>query len=138
MAEAPRKPLPVPTPETAPYWEGLKQHELRIQRCRDCNRAYFYPRPFCPQCFSWNVEWFTASGKARLHTYEIVHRAAPAFAPDAPYVLAVVELEEGPRMMTNLVDVTPDPAKLPLDMPLEIVYDQVSNEITLPKFRPVG
>ena len=138
MAEAPRKPLPVPTPETAPYWEGLKQHELRIQRCKDCNQAYFYPRPFCPKCFSWNIEWFTASGKASLHTYEIVHRAAPAFAADTPYVLAVVQLDEGPRMMTNLVEVEPEPSKLPLDMPLEIVYEQVSDEITLPKFRPVA
>jgi uncharacterized OB-fold protein len=73
MAEAPRKPVPVPTPETLPYWQGLKQRQLRIQRCRDCSQAYFYPRPFCPRCFSSNVEWFTASGRAKLHTYEVVH-----------------------------------------------------------------
>ena len=138
MTEAPRKPLPVPTPETAPYWEGLKRHELRIQRCRDCSRAYFYPRPFCPRCFSANVEWFTASGKAKLHTYEVIHRAAPAFAGDTPYVLAVVELEEGPRMMTNIIGVDPEPADLVLDMPLEISYETASDDITLPKFRPAA
>src|SRR5712692_178097 len=138
MPEAPRKPLPVPTPETAPFWEGLRRHELRIQRCLDCNRPYFYPRPFCPRCFSWNVEWFVASGKATLHSYEVVHRAAPAFRSDVPYVLAVAELEEGPRMLTNIVGVEPDPASLPIDMPLEIVYDDVSDEITLPKFRPAA
>jgi uncharacterized OB-fold protein len=138
MAEAPPKPRPVPTPETGPYWDGLKRHELRIQRCLDCNQAYFYPRPFCPRCFSWNVEWITASGRARLHTFEVVHRAPPAFAADAPYVLAVVELEEGPRMMTNLVGVAPNPAQLPLDMPLEISYEDVADQVTLPKFRPAG
>jgi uncharacterized protein len=138
MAETPRKPLPVPTPETEPFWEGLRQHQLRIQRCKECGRAYFYPRPFCPRCFSSNVEWFTASGRAKLHTYEIINRAPAAFAQDAPYVLAVVELDEGPRMLTNIVGVEPEPAKLPLDLPLEIVYDDASETITLPKFRPAG
>lgn len=136
MSEAPRKPLPVPTPETQPFWDGLKQHQLRIQRCKACNQAYFYPRPFCPKCFSWDVEWFTATGKAKLHTYTIVHRAPPAFRDDAPYVLAVAELDEGPRMMTNLVDIVPEHSQLPVDMPLEIVYDDVNEQITLPKFRP--
>lgn len=138
MAEAPHKPFPVPTPETAPFWEGMRAHRLRIQRCNDCGRAYFYPRPFCPVCFSANVAWFTASGRATLHAYEIIHRAPPAFASDAPYVLAVVELEEGPRMMTNLVDVEPEPSRLPVDMPLQIVYDDTTDGVTLPKFRPAG
>jgi uncharacterized OB-fold protein len=84
------------------------------------------------------VEWFTASGRARLHTYQIVHRGAPAFAREAPYVLAVVELEEGPRMMTNIVGVTPQPADLPVDMLLEIVYVDVNDAITLAKFRPAS
>ena len=136
MPEAPRKPMPQPTPETKPYWDGMKRHELHIQRCQDCHKAYFYPRPFCPFCFSGNVEWFQASGKAKLHTYEIIHRAPDAFKADAPYVLAVAELEEGPRMLTNVVGIEPDPSKLPIDMPLEIVYEDVSDEITLPKFRP--
>jgi uncharacterized OB-fold protein len=138
MTEAPRKPFPVPTPETAPFWDGLRQNQLRIQRCSDCNQAYFYPRPFCPRCFSWNVVWFSASGRAKLHTFEVVHRAPPAFAADAPYVLAVVELEEGPRMMTNIVGAGTDPSGLTLDMPLEIEYDKISDEVTLPKFRPAG
>lgn len=136
MQEAPSKPLPVPTPETAPFWDGLKEHRLRIQRCTECGKAYFYPRPFCPHCFSSNVEWFTASGRASLHTYEIVHRAPAAFAADAPYVLAVVQLEEGPRMLSNVVGIEPDPASLTLDLALEIVFDDVSEAITLPKFRP--
>jgi uncharacterized OB-fold protein len=138
MSEAPPKPLPVPTPETQPYWDGLKAHELRIQRCLDCGQAYFYPRPFCPHCFSDKVEWFKASGKAKLHTYEVIHRAPPAFAADAPYVLAVVELEEGPRMLTNIVGGGTEPAGLKIDMPLQIRFDDVSSDITLPKFGPAG
>ncbi|MGI8552407.1 MAG: Zn-ribbon domain-containing OB-fold protein [Dehalococcoidia bacterium] len=136
MREAPAKPLPVPTPETEPFWEGLRRHELRIQRCQDCHKAYFYPRPFCPSCFSENVEWFVASGRAKLHTYTIPYRTHPSFQREAPFVLAVAELEEGPRMATNLVGVEPDPAKLPVDMPIEIVFDDVTDTITLPKFRP--
>jgi len=131
-----QKPLPEATPETKEYWDGLKRHELRLQRCKDCNRGYFYPRPFCPLpgCHSQNVEWYTASGKGKLHSYVIAHRGHPAF--EAPYVIAVVELEDGGQMMTNLIGVDdPTPEKLPIDAPVEIVFDDVNDEITLPKFR---
>ncbi|MCH8086897.1 MAG: Zn-ribbon domain-containing OB-fold protein [Chloroflexi bacterium] len=127
--------LPTPTPETKPYWDALKEHRLLIQRCKECQRAYFYPRPFCPQCFSFNVEWFEASGQGKLYSFVINHRPAPGFGPE-PYVIAVVELDEGPRMMTNLIDVEPDPDKISCDMPVRIVYEDVTTEITLPKFRP--
>ena len=106
-----------------------------IQRCRDCQRAYFYPRPFCPRCFSFDVEWFEASGKGKLYSFVINHRPPPGFEPE-PYVIAVVELEEGPRMMTNLIDIEPDPDKIKCDIPVQIHYDDVTEEITLPKFRP--
>jgi len=127
--------LPTPTPETKPYWDALKEHRLLIQRCKECQRAYFYPRPFCPRCFSFNVEWFEASGRGKLYSFVINHRPAPGFGPE-PYVIAVVELDEGPRMMTNLVDVEPDPDKINCDMPVRIVYEDVTAEVTLPKFRP--
>ena len=127
--------LPTPTPETKPYWDALKEHRLLIQRCKECQRAYFYPRPFCPKCFSFNVEWFEASGRGKLYSFVINHRPAPGFGPE-PYVIAVVELDEGPRMMTNLIDVEPDPDKISCDMPVRIVYEDVTTEITLPKFRP--
>jgi len=132
------KPLPKPTPETQPFWDGTRDGKLMIQRCTTCNRHYFYPRPFCPfpDCSSQDVAWVQASGKGTLHTYLINHRPAPGFEADAPYVIAVVQLEEGPRMMTNLVDVEPDASKLPIDLPLEVIFDTVNDEITLPKFRP--
>lgn len=133
-----QKLLPEPTPETAPFWEGTKRHELRIQFCRDCQRYYFYPRPFCPRCLSDKTDWRTVSGRGKLHTYVINHRAAPGWEADAPYVIAIVELDEGPRMMTNIVGVAgPTPDKLPVDAPVEVVWEDASDKISLPKFRLV-
>jgi uncharacterized OB-fold protein len=134
----PQRPLPEATPETREFWEGAKRHELRIQRCRSCGRAYFFPRPFCPHCASREVEWFTASGRARLHTYVINHRAAMGFKDAVPYVIAIVELEEGPRMMSNIIGVDPTPESLPIDLPLEVAWEQQDNDITLPLFKPAG
>lgn len=133
-----KKPLPVPTPETRRYWEGTKRHELWIMRCNDCEQPYFYPRSICPHCFSRNTDWMQASGRGKLETFVINHRAPRGFENEVPYVIAVVTLEEGPRMMTNLVDIEADPAKIKCDMPLEVVYDDVTDEITLPKFRPAA
>lgn len=127
------KAIPVPTPETAPYWEGAKAGELRIQRCRECTNAYFYPRPLCPNCGSGDVEWFTASGRATLASYIISERAAPGF--EAPYVIAIVELQEGPRMMTNVVGVDPTPDNLELDMPFMVQFED-RGEISVPVFAP--
>lgn len=126
--------LPVPTPETQHFWEGARAGELRLQRCRDCEQAYFPPRPFCPNCGQSDVEIFCASGRAQLHSYVIHHRPAPGLEP--PYSIAVVELEEGPRMMTNIVDCEQSPEALVLDMPLEVRFEPVSDEISLPLFRP--
>jgi hypothetical protein len=131
------KPEPVPTPETLQFWEGTLRGELRIQRCRECDQAYFYPRPFCPSCLSNDVEWIAASGRATLHTYVINHRPPPGFADDAPYAIAVVELEEGPRMMTNIVGVENTPENLVLDMNLEVTFEPHGDQM-VPKFRPAG
>ena len=130
------KAAPKPTPETAHYWEGTKIGELRLQRCNGCGHAYFYPRASCPKCSSTNVAWFVASGRARLHTYLISHYAAPGFKDDAPYAIAVVELEEGPRMMSNIVGIENTPDNLVLDMDLEVDFE-ARGEVTVPVFRPV-
>ena len=127
-------PLPQPTPETKPFWDGLKERRLTIQRCNDCGKPYFYPRPFCPSCFSRNVSWFEASGKGKLYTFVINYRPPP-FLGKEPSVLAVVELDEGPRMMTTLVGADPDPAHIHCDAPVTIEYDDVTDEVTLPRFR---
>jgi uncharacterized OB-fold protein len=134
-----KKPLPFVTEETRPFWEGCQRHELVLPYCTACRAFYYYPRPFCPQCFSWDIEWRRTSGRGRLYTYAIQYRPqAPGFDAELPYVTAIVELDEGPRMMTNLVGVDPDPDKIRCDMPVEVTFDDVTDAITLPKFRPAG
>ena len=129
------KPVPVPTPETQPFWDGCAEGELRIQRCADCTTAFFYPRPICPACGSANVEWFTASGRATLYSYVINHRPAPGFEDDGPYAIAVVQLAEGPRMMTSLTGVPNTPEDLVLDMPLRVTFER-RGDVYLPVFAP--
>ncbi len=130
-------PLPKPTPETRPYWDALRKHELHLQRCGACNEAYFYPRNFCPNCLSSDVAWFQASGRGRLHTFTIVHVTGPNPVLPVPYVLAMIELEEGPCLMSNLVGVEPDPSSLWCEMLVQIEYADVTEECTLARFRPV-
>lgn len=135
---APRKPIPQPTPETQEFWDGVKAGELRLQRCQEagCAQAYFPPRPFCPSCGSRNVATFKASGRGTLHSYVINQRPAPGFT--GPYAIAVVKLDEGPKMMTNISGVEQTPEALVLDMPVEMAPEEASETISLPIFRPVG
>lgn len=128
---------PRPTPETLPYWEAANQGELLIQRCRSCEKPFFYPRLACPGCGSKEVVWVRASGRATLHTYLINHRPAPGFEDDAPYAIAVVELEEGPRMMTNIVGLPNTPEALELDMALEVRFEARGDQM-VPVFAPAG
>ena len=125
---------PLPTPETMHFWDGTAAGELRLQRCDACANVYFPPRPFCPACASRNVTVFKASGNATLYSYVINHRPAPGFTP--PYAIAVVELAEGPRMMTNIVDCPQTPEALELDMKLEVAFEKLDDNCTLPLFRP--
>ena len=130
------RPLPVPTPETKHFWEGTKAGQVRLQRCDACSHTYFPPRPFCPKCLSRKVSIVTASGKGKLFSYVIHHRPAPGFTP--PYAIAVVELAEGPRMMTNIVGCPQTPEALTLDMPLEVTFEKQTDEITLAFFKPAS
>lgn len=131
------KPVPVPTPETQPFWDGCAVGELRIQRCLDCGGPYFYPRPVCPACGSARVEWFTASGDATLYSYVISHRPAPGFEDEVPYAIAVVQLAEGPRMMSNITGAPHSPEDLELDMPLRVTFEQ-RGEVAVPVFAPAA
>ena len=138
MAQQYNKPIPTPQGESDYYWEKAKQHELWLRQCNACGNPYFYPRDISPCCFSKDTSWTQASGKATLYTFGIVHRAPhPGFAADTPYVTAVVELEEGPRMPTNIVGIgEPSPEKLRVGMPLEVTFEDISDTIALPKFKP--
>ena len=126
--------LPLITPETEHFWLGTKLGELRIQRCDSCNQIYFPPRPFCPKCFSNNISIVLCSGQAKLYSYVISHLPAPGFEP--PFSIAVVELLEGPRMMSNIIECDQTPDSLILDMPLVVVYEERSEQITVPLFKP--
>ncbi len=130
---------PMPRPEsrwlTAPFWEAAKRHELVCQRCRQCASWIFYPREQCPTCFSTDLEWAAVSGKGRVFAFTIVYQPAnSAFEPDAPYAYAIVQLDEGVRMPTNIVDCELDSIRV--DMPVSVVFDDVSAEWTLVKFKP--
>lgn len=135
MTKAPEKFLPRPNPETAAYWEGCRRHELLIQRCTQCSEYQFYPRVLCSACLSEQVEWVRSSGRGHVLTFTIVRRAvSEAYAPEVPYVVALVQLAEGPRMMSNLVQCEPDSVKV--GMPVEVIFEDWSKETTIPKFRP--
>ena len=133
MADA-KKPLPKPTPETQHFWDGCKRGELVLQRCKDTGKAYFPPRPFSHYTGSRNVETFTASGKATLYSYVINHRPRPDLGTE-PHSIAVVKLEEGVQMMTNIVNCPQTPEALQLDMPVQVTFLPVG-ETALPLFEP--
>lgn len=134
---APRFDLPTPDDETQPFWDACREERLLIKRCRSCGEAHFYPRPFCPKCWSEDVEWEQASGRATLYTYSIVYRNdLPPFGERVPYVAAVVDLDEGPRMMTNVVNCEFD--DLTIGMPLQVTFREETEEFTFPAFEPVA
>lgn len=127
--------LPVLTPETAHFWEGTKSNRFVLQRCKACSHVYFPPRPFCEACASRAVETFEASGRGTLYSYSIDLMNGK---DGAPVAVAVVELDEGVRLMSNIVETDATPEALVLDMPLEVVFAKVSDDITLTYFRPAA
>lgn len=130
-----KKPVPFINNETKPYWEAARSHELLLRKCRACGQHYFYPRDFCPSCFSFDVEWVKATGRGTVYSVTICLLPAAGFKDVVPYNLALVDLEEGPRMMTNIVDCPNDDIKI--GMAVEVTFDDVTPEVTLPKFRPL-
>ncbi len=131
------KPLPrgISDEATRPFWDAARRHELVMPRCKNCDHMFFYPRSECPRCMSSNLDWAQVSGRGRLHSFTLVRQPAnPAFREDVPYAYAMVQLAEGPRMISNVVEC--DVEALEIDMPLEAVFDDVTPEWTLVKFRP--
>jgi uncharacterized OB-fold protein len=128
--------LPTPDDTTRPFWEAAREGRFLIRRCRDCGRAHYYPRPFCPSCWSGAVDWEDASGRASLYTWSVVHQNdLPPWPERVPYVAAVVDLDEGPRVMTNVVECEFE--RLTIDMALQVTFRPASDEVTVPVFRPV-
>jgi hypothetical protein len=129
------KPLPTVTDETRPFWEGLGQGELRLQRCRGCGHHRYPIAPVCPRCLGAESEWVCVSGRGKVFSYVIFHQVYhEAFRADAPYNVALIQLDEGPFMFSNVVEI-PN-AAIRCDMPVTVVFDPVTDAITLPRFRP--
>jgi uncharacterized OB-fold protein len=133
----PAKPLPVIRPETAGFWAAARRHELVIQQCTRCGQRMFFPRFLCHQCGSEELEWRPASGRGVIYSFTIVRQAAhPAFAAEVPYVYALIELEEGVRMIANVIHT--DPATVHIGQPVQVVFVDATPEISLPQFEPIA
>jgi uncharacterized OB-fold protein len=129
------KPLPHRTALAMPFWEGTRERELRLQRCMRCGAYRFPPQVLCRECLYEGTEWVATSGRGTVFSYVVQHRpATPAFADDVPYVVAVVELEEGPLILTNIVGCGRD--EVSVGMPVEVDFVDATDEITLYPFRP--
>ncbi len=127
--------LPTYTAMHRPFWEALREHRLELQRCDACGTFRFIPKEICPSCHGRTWTWTPVSGQGTVYTYTVVHRAPmPAYQADVPYVIAHVELAEGPRVMSNLIDVAPD--EVEIGMPVHVVFEDVTPEVTLYKWAP--
>ncbi len=129
-------PAPPVSPETREFWEATAEGRLLLKRCRACSTVIWYPRAICPDCASLDTEWFEASGRGRVYSYTVCHRGEGAYRNAVPFVLAYVELEEGPRVMTNVVGC--DPADVAVDMAVQVTFDDTGEGSALVRFRPAG
>lgn len=129
------KPMPDPSPVSRVFWEKAAAGELWLQQCQDCQKFIFYPRAICPHCLSINLAWTPSKGRGRVYTFTVVYRSdLPGFETELPYICAIVELEEGPRMSSNIINCPVGEVRI--DMPVEVVFEKITPEISLPKFQP--
>jgi len=134
---APSKPDPIVSVWAKYFWDAAKENKLVIQKCDACSDMIFYPRIACPNCGADKLSWVEVSGRGKIYTYTVVESNAPsAFVADMPFVLAVIELDEGVRMMSNIVDC--DPYSVECDQPVQVAFEKRNENFTLPVFRPVG
>ena len=132
-----KKPLPEIQPWSKEFWKGTKEKKLLIQACKDCGSKIFYPRKYCPECWSSQLFWVEASGRAKIFSYSITYTGVEEpFYDDLPLVLALVDLEEGVRMMTNIVNCRPEEVNIGMDV--EVMFRDVTEEFSLPYFQPQG
>jgi uncharacterized OB-fold protein len=130
-----QRPLPTPDRDSEFFWESARRQELVLQQCADCQKFRFYPRSVCPHCLSDRFEWRRASGHGVVYSFTVIHRPpTPAFREQVPYVLALIDLAEGVRMMSNIVGC--DPQEVAMGMPVEVTFEELTAEITLPVFKP--
>ena len=131
------KPLPSISPDNRPFWEAAKRHELVLPYCADCGRPHLPPGPVCPFCLSARLDWRKASGRGVVSTFTVVHKAwFPAFHDDIPYNVVQVTLAEGPRLTASMTGLANE--SLRVGLPVEIVFEDVTEAIALPRFRPLA
>lgn len=129
-----QKPIPARTPELEPFFAAAQRHQLVVQRCRQCGAHRFPAREICSECLSYDAEWVPVSGKGEVFSFNVMHQVYhPGFATEVPYAVVVIKLAEGAKMISNLVGIAPDAIRI--GMPVEVVFEQISDEITLPKFQ---
>jgi len=130
-----RRPLPIPTPFTEPFWEGTRIGELRVQCCNDCGQWRWTPQQACPRCLSENTEWRATRGTGELYSYTVVRRSVDPSRFGEPYVLAVVQLDEGPYMLTNMVECELE--DLQVGMRVSVRFERIDDEFTVYPFGPL-
>ena len=131
------KPLPTVSGESKPYWDSCRLGRLVIQKCDNCSEFQFYPRGICANCWSNDIKWYTATGRGTVWSFTVTYQnRTPGFAEDVPYVLALVELEEGVRMFTNIIDCQPTDVRIGMDV--EVAFVQANNQISIPYFKPAS
>jgi uncharacterized OB-fold protein len=129
-------PVPVPTPESRPFWAAAREKRLVVPKCRSCGSVWFPPTLVCPSCGSAVPEWIEVSGRGTVFSFVVMHRAYhPAFAGKVPYVVAVIQLEEGPRLLSNVVGILSH--EIRCDMPVRVTFDE-RGDMTIPQFIPAG
>jgi uncharacterized protein len=135
-SQAYNKPLPELLPETAGFWEAAGRHELVVQECTECGRLQHFPRLLCHRCLCDKLTWKMVSGRGTVYSFTIIRQVLHAsFAPDVPYVYAIVELEEGVRMIANVVGVASEQVRV--GMPVKVVFTDVTPAVSIPRFEPV-
>jgi len=130
-----QKPLPRVNADTKPFWDGSREHKMKFQKCRECGHVRWPASIICPKCYSSATDWIVSSGKGKVYSFVVHHRTFDkAFENDLPYVAALVELEEGPIFLSNIVGLNPKEVKIGL--PVEVTWEDVTPELSLPKFKP--
>ncbi len=135
MADIIAKPIPAVTPELQPFFDAAKRRELRVQRCRACGALRFPARTICSECLATDADWVPVSGRGEVFSFNVMHQVYhPGFAAEVPYAVVIVRLAEGPKMVTNLVGVAPHDVRI--GMPVRVVFEDLTDDVTLPKFVP--
>jgi uncharacterized OB-fold protein len=126
------KPRPLIDDDNRVFWDEMKNHKFMLQHCNDCQKFIFYPRIICPHCYSENISWKETSGQGKVESYTVVHRAMPPFKDEVPYVVGIIQLNEGVKMLSRIINKREDVA---IGKNVSVVYQKIEENLTLPYFQ---